>query len=381
MRCRECQGAFTVPERSIERAGPGESDRAKPRLTQTGKDLAVHCGHCGTEYLLNRSFAGRTFRCRACSGTIQAPGIAGPDTEEPVEQPQIALGTGRRKERFESGPKLQKSSRAPGFLGIFGLVIGSILLLSGLVWLTLVAAKRLNSDQAQARQEAPEPPAAIAEQPWSIAEPRRKSFGSMIDRAKKNAESLTAFGDGSVPRSRPGNAIVPSTTASNTPQVGPGLSNLEDSQAPAVAADEMPEPKADEARPAKSEKKAARKRVITPLGEHHRASKSLVDTGAEINGILSILKQPKDLESYESRLKAGIGNFEEIVTRFGKLPELKPEERAEIAADYGEAVRLVETRLGEERKRILALPELAKAIGPALDALTESISKLKDRHF
>jgi len=75
------------------------------------------------------------------------------------------LGAGGGRGRFESEPKRQKSSRVPGFLGVFGLVIGSILVLSGLVWLTLVAAKRMRNDDAQARQEVPEPPAAIAERP------------------------------------------------------------------------------------------------------------------------------------------------------------------------------------------------------------------------
>lgn len=381
VRCRECQGAFTVPERSIDRSGPLETDRPSPSPTQPGKDLAVRCGQCGTEYLLDRSFAGRTFRCRACSGTIQAPEIEGPNDEDRAVEPRIVLGARRGRGRSESGPKRQKSSRMPGFLLASGLLIGSILVLSGLIWLTLVAAKQLRNDDAQAGQEVHEPPAAIAQQPWSIAEPRRKSFGSMIDRAKKNAESLTAFGDGSVPRSAPGKESVPSTTVSNAPQVGAGLSNARDSQAPAVAADEMPEPKEDDTRPANSDKKAARKRVITPLGEHHRASKSLVDTVAEINGILSILKQPEDLEKYESRLKAVTDNFEEIVTRFGKLPELKPEERAEIAADYGEAVQLVITRLGEERKRIRELTGIENAIGAELDEITDSISKLKVRHY
>lgn len=380
MRCRECQGAFTVPGPEFDRDDAIEGNRPA-RSAAKDKDLAVRCGQCGTEYLLDRSFAGRTFRCRACSGTIQAPGVEGPDAEERAVEPRIVLGAEHPRGRFESGPKRQKSSRVPGFLGIFGLVIGSILVLSGLVWLTLVAANRLRNDDAQARQDVPEPPAAIAERPRDIAEPRRKSFGSMIDRAKKNAESLTAFGDGSGPPSRTGNASVPSTTASNEPRAESGISNSGESPAPAVAADEMPEAKSIETRPAKSEKKAARKRVITPLGEHHRASKSLVDTGSEITGLLSVLNRPEDLEETESRLKSLFGQFEEIVTRFGKLPELKPEDKAQIVADYGEAVRLVETRLGEERKRILGLPDVAKEIGQELDALTDSISKLKDRHF
>lgn len=203
----------------------------------------------------------------------------------------------------------------------------------------------------------------------------------MIDRAKKNAESLTAFGDSSGPPSRPGKASVPSKSASNTPREDSAISNSGDSPAPAVAADEMPEPKADETRPAKTEKKAARKRVITPLGEHHRASKALVDTGSEIAGLLTALNRPEDLEEAGSRLKSLFDQFDEIVMRFGKLPELNPEEKSLIVADYGEAVRLVITRVGEERKRIRELPEVANAIGPDLDALAESLSKLKDRHF
>jgi len=72
VRCRECQGAFTVPDRAFDRGDAIVQDRPA-RLAAKDKDLAVRCGHCGTEYLLDRSFAGRTFRCRACSGTIEAP--------------------------------------------------------------------------------------------------------------------------------------------------------------------------------------------------------------------------------------------------------------------------------------------------------------------
>ena len=203
----------------------------------------------------------------------------------------------------------------------------------------------------------------------------------MIDRAKKNAERLKGFGDGSGPQAGPANAIAPSTTASNAPQADSETSNAVDSKPPALPANETQVPDAPETRDVRTEKKAVRKRVITPLGEHHRASKSLVDSGAEIIGLLSVLNRPEDLVEIESRLTTAISKFQEIVMRFGKLPELKPEDKSQIGADYGEAVRLLETRLNEERKRILTLPDVAKGIGPELDALSDLISKLKDRHF